>query len=311
MGRAEARPSEPGRTAVGNRRRIMADYFISVLLGIIEGLTEFLPISSTAHLRIAEALLQIDLHDGFWKMYTIVFQLGAILALPVYFRETIAKFLSSFPSGEQGDRTVLTHPLSLTLIAFVITAIPSWLLKKQIGQNLENLTVMAWAILIGGAIMWIVDTVFTRPRTAHMEAINLSQAAWIGAVQILSAVFPGTSRSMCTIAAAQVVGLSRSAALESAFFLSMPTIAVATGYDLLKTIAPRHHDTSDAAIAPLAMNVHGWVVLGIGFVVSFIVALRVVAWFMRWVRARGFAPFAIYRIVLGVALLVLVAIGLI
>jgi len=289
----------------------MNDYLISVLLGIIEGLTEFLPISSTAHLRIAEALLHLDLHDSFWKMYTIVIQLGAILALPVYFRGTIAKFLSSFPNGERQDRTVFTHPLSLTLIAFVITAIPAWLLKKQIGQNLESLTVMAWAILIGGVIMWIVDAVFPRPRTLHMEEMSVAQAVWIGAAQILSAVFPGTSRSMCTIAAGQTAGLSRSAALEFSFFLSMPTMAVATGYDLLKTIMPNRHDASAAAIAPLAMNAHGWIVLGIGFVVSFIVALGVVAWFMRWVRARGFAPFAIYRIVLGIALLVLIGRGLI
>jgi undecaprenyl-diphosphatase len=289
----------------------MNDYLISVLLGIVEGLTEFLPISSTAHLRIAEVLLRLDLHDSFWKMYTIVIQLGAILALPVYFRETIARFISSFPAGERGDRTVFTHPLSLTLIAFVITAIPAWLLTKQIGRNLESLTVMAWAILIGGVIMWIVDAICTRPRTAHMEEMSLPQAAWIGAVQILSAVFPGTSRSMCTIAAGQTGGLSRSAALEFSFFLSMPTMAVATGYDLLKTIAPHQHDASDAAIAPLAMNAHGWVVLGIGFAVSFVVALGVVAWFMRWVRARGFAPFAIYRIVLGITLLVLIARGLI
>jgi undecaprenyl-diphosphatase len=287
----------------------MIDCLISVLLGIVEGLTEFLPVSSTAHLRIVEALLQIPLDDSFWKMYTIVIQLGAILALPVYFRTAIAKFLSSFPSGERGDRTILTHPLSLTLIAFVITAIPSWLLKKQIGQNLENLTVMAWAILVGGVIMWIVDLVFTRPRTAQMEEMSLPQAVWVGAAQILSAVFPGTSRSMCTIAAAQAAGLSRSAALEFSFFLSMPTMAVATGYDLVKTIAPHYHDASDAAIAPLTMNTHNWVVLGIGLVVSFFVALAVVAWFMRWVRARGFAPFAIYRIVLGIALLVLIAGG--
>ncbi|MEY2490557.1 MAG: undecaprenyl-diphosphatase [Verrucomicrobiota bacterium] len=289
----------------------MNDYLISVLLGVIEGLTEFLPISSTAHLRIAEALLNLDLHDSFWKMYTIVIQLGAILALPVYFRGTIAKFLSTFPKGGRGDRTVFTHPLSLTLIAFVITALPSWLLKKQIGQNLESLTVMAWAILIGGVIMWIVDAIFTRPRTAHMEEMSLPQAVWIGAVQILSAVFPGTSRSMCTIAAGQTAGLSRSAALEFSFFLSMPTMVVATGYDLVKTIVPHRHDASDAGIAPLALNAHGWIVLVIGFVVSFVVALGVVAWFMRWVRARGFAPFALYRIVLGITLLVLIARGLI
>ena len=128
------------------------------------------------------------------------------------------KFLRTFPAGERSDRNFITHPLTLTMIAFVITAIPAWLLKKQIGQNLESLTVMAWAILIGGVIMWIVDAVFTKPRTAHMEEMSLPQAAWIGAVQILSAVFPGTSRSMCTIAAGQIAGLSRSAALEFSFF---------------------------------------------------------------------------------------------
>jgi undecaprenyl-diphosphatase len=244
-------------------------------------------------------------------MYTIVIQLGAILALPVYFARRIANFISTFPRGERGDRTLLTHPLSLTLIAFVITAGPAYLLKKQIGQNLENLSVMAWALLLGGVIMWIVDAICTRPRTAHMEEMNLAQAAWIGAVQILSAVFPGTSRSMCTIAAGQTVGLSRAAALEFSFFLSMPTMIVATGYDLIKTMAPNRNTASEGNLAPLAVDAHQWIVLALGFAVSFVVALAVVAWFVRWVRARGFAPFAIYRIIVGVALLVLIARGLI
>ena len=104
----------------------MYDYLLSVFLGIVEGLTEFLPVSSTAHLRICEAFLHIDLHDGFWKMYTIVIQLGAILALPVYFWHRIVKFVRTFPEGERGDRTIFTHPLSLTIIAFVVTAIPAW-----------------------------------------------------------------------------------------------------------------------------------------------------------------------------------------
>lgn len=287
----------------------MNDFLVSIVLGIVEGLTEFLPISSTAHLRIVEALFGFNLQDSFWKMYTIVIQLGAILALPVYFWGRILKFLGSFPRGERGDRTILTHPLSLTLIAFVVTAIPSWLLKKQIGQNLENLSVMAWALLLGGVVMWIVDVICTSARTTRMEEMSLPQAVWIGAVQILSAVFPGTSRSMSTIAAGQTAGLSRSAALEFSFFLSMPTMVVATGYDLLKTIRPHHSDAAEAGLTPLAMNSHNWIVLAIGFVVSFVVALGVVAWFMRWVRARGFAPFAIYRIVLGVVLLVLIARG--
>jgi undecaprenyl-diphosphatase len=286
----------------------MYDYLLSLFLGVVEGLTEFLPVSSTAHLRICEALLNVDLHDGFWKMYTIVIQLGAVLALPVYFWNRILKFLSTFPRGERGNRTILTHPLSLTLIAFVVTAIPAWALTKQIGKNLENLWVMALALLIGGIIMWIVDAVFTRPRTTHMEDMTLPQAIWIGAAQILSAIFPGTSRSMSTIAAGQVAGMSRPAALEFSFFLSMPTMAVATGYDFLKTVLPRHHE---ADIAPLTMNPHEWVVLAIGFVVSFFVALAVVAWFMNWVRARGFVPFAVYRIVLGIVLLLLLARGVI
>ncbi len=286
----------------------MYEYFLSIVLGIVEGLTEFLPVSSTAHLRICEALLRIDLHDGFWKMYTIVIQLGAILALPVYFRERILTFFRTFPRGEPGDRTIFTHPLSLTLIAFVVTAIPAWVLTKQIGKNLENLWVMAWALLIGGIIMWIVDVVFRRPRTTHMEEMTLPQAVWIGAAQILSAIFPGTSRSMSTIAAGQVAGMSRPAALEFSFFLSMPTMLVATGYDFAKTVMPHHHEPN---IAPLTMNGQEWVVLVIGFVVSFFVALGVVAWFMHWVRSRGFVPFALYRIVLGIGLLVLLIRGII
>jgi undecaprenyl-diphosphatase len=288
----------------------MNDFLLSFLLGIVEGLTEFLPISSTAHLRIVEALFGLNLQDSFWKMYTIVIQLGAILALPVYFWRRILTFLATFPQGERGDRNVLTHPLGLTLIAFVVTAVPAWLLKKQIGQNLENLSVMAWALLLGGVVMWIVDALCTRPRTNQMDEMNLPQAIWIGAVQILSAVFPGTSRSMSTIAAGQTAGLSRSAALEFSFFLSMPTMVVATGYDLLKTLRPHHDAATEAGLAPLTMDAHSWVVLAIGFAVSFFVALGVVAWFMRWVRARGFAPFALYRIIVGIALLVAIARGM-
>src|SRR5256714_6364296 len=164
----------------------MNDFLLSFLLGIVEGLTEFLPISSTAHLRIVEALFGLNLQDSFWKMYTVVIQLGSILALPVYFWNRILEFLATFPRGERGDRTILTHPLSLTMIAFVVTALPAWLLKKQIGQNLENLSVMAWALLLGGVIMWIGDAVCTPPRANNMEEMNFPQAIRIGAVPILS-----------------------------------------------------------------------------------------------------------------------------
>src|SRR5438874_1130556 len=279
----------------------MYDYLLSVFLGIVEGLTEFLPVSSTAHLRICEAFLHIDLHDGFWKMYTIVIQLGAILALPVYFCSRIVKFVRTFPKGERGNRTVFTHPLSLTLIAFVVTAIPAWALAKVIGKNMESLWVMALALLVGGIIMWIVDAVFTRPRTMHMEEMTLPQAVWIGAAQIFSAVFPGTSRSMSTIAAGQIAGMSRPAALEFSFLVSIPTMMAATAYDLLKSL--RHKPGAGGEIGVAPRNTEEWIVLLIGFVVSFIVAYVVVAWFMRWVRRRGFTLFAIYRILFGLAVL--------
>jgi undecaprenyl-diphosphatase len=290
------------------------DYLLSVMLGIIEGLTEFLPVSSTAHLRIAESLLHINLANGYWKMYTIVIQLGAILCLPIYFRVRIAKFLSTFPEGENGDRNALTHPLGLTLIAFVVTAIPAFLLTKVIGKHLESLHIMGMSLLIGGIIMWIVDAINARaeklgpdaPSRIHtwrMEAMSLGQAIWIGACQILSAVFPGTSRSMSTIAAGQIAGMSRASALEFSFFLSTPTMVFATSYDLLKSLRGKGANP----IGVSQIDAHGWIVLAIGFVVSFIVAYGAVAWFMAWVRKRGFAPFAIYRIILGTLVLIYAA----
>src|SRR4051812_29972454 len=152
------------------------DFLLSIILGIVEGVTEFLPISSTAHLRIVEALFKLPLSDPFWKMYTIVIQLGAILALPVFFWNRILKFLRTFPSGENGDRTVLTHPLSLTIVAFFFTAIPAFLLSKLIGKNLESLWIMAMALLIGGILMWIVDAVCRNARVLRMEDMSLWQA---------------------------------------------------------------------------------------------------------------------------------------
>ena len=285
----------------------MNAYFLSVLLGIVEGLTEFLPVSSTAHLRIAEALLHIDLTDAYWKMYTIVIQLGAILALCLLFMGRIIEFLRTFPNGENGSRNALNHPVSLTLIAFFFTAVPSLLLKKVISKNLESITTMALALLIGGVVMWIVDawTVRHEAGTIDVEEMSLWQAIWIGLCQTLSAVFPGTSRSMSTIAAGQIAGLTRATALEFSFLISIPTMIAATGYDLYKEVLHHDHSATAEVVAPLVMNSQRWIVLAIGFVISFIVALGVVEWFLQWVRKHGLVLFAVYRIVLAVLLLTL------
>lgn len=289
----------------------MNHYLLSAVLGIVEGLTEFLPVSSTAHLRIVEFLFHINRDDGYWKMYTIVIQLGAISCLPIYFRARIAKLLSTFPHGESGDRTVLTHPLGLTSTAFIVTAIPAFLLTKVIGKHLENPYIIGASLLVGGIVMWAVDAFNARAErngpnatgsrihTWKMEAMSLGQAVWIGACQILSAVFPGTSRSMSTIAAGQIAGMSRASALEFSFFLSIPTMVVATCYDLLKSLRGKGANP----IGVSHINSHDWLVLAIGFAVSFVVAYAAVAWFMAWVRKRGFTPFAVYRIVVGALVL--------
>lgn len=283
----------------------MKDYLLSAALGVIEGLTEFLPVSSTAHLRLAEALFHVDLADPYWKMYTVVIQLGAVLCLPVYFRARILKFLTQ----PRGDRPLTRHPLALVLLAFIVTAGPAFLLSKIIGKHLESLTIMGTALLVGGIVMAVVDLAWapwekagpqapgSPIRTWDMEQTTLAQAVWIGACQILSAVFPGTSRSMSTIAAGQIGRMSRAAALEFSFFLSIPTMFAATGYDLLKSVLGRN-----AAVPTI--GVHGWTVLAIGFVVSFIVAYGSVAALMAWVRTRGFLPFAVYRVLIGIVVLI-------
>src|ERR1035441_7722477 len=132
-------------------------YIQSIILGIVEGLTEFLPVSSTAHLRITEALMKIPLDDAYWKMYTIVIQLGAILALTLLFLGRISGFVRTFPRGENGDRTWLNHPISLTLVAFAFTSVPALLLHKWSEKNLGSLNAIALALLIGGIVMWIID----------------------------------------------------------------------------------------------------------------------------------------------------------
>ncbi len=282
-------------------------YIQSVLLGIVEGLTEFLPVSSTAHLRITEAMMRIPLDDAYWKMYTIVIQAGAILALVLLYMQRIISFVHSFPKGESGDRTVLNHPLSMTFFAFICTSVPALVLKKWSDKHLGSLTAIALALLIGGVAMWAIDSWAGRfePTTNHVEEMGLGQAIWIGLCQSLSAIFPGLSRSMSTIAAGQIVGMSRPSALEFSFLLSIPTMLAATGYDLIKEV---HGGKAAAATGEAAshviMNGERWGVLGIGFIVSFIVALGVVEWFLMWVRKHGFTVFAVYRIIIGIILLI-------
>jgi len=280
----------------------MNDYLLAAILGVVEGLTEFLPVSSTAHIRLAQALIKGEesLTDNYWKLFAVVIQLPAILAVVVYFRVRIIDFIKSFIA-----RPTWKHPIVLVMIAFVVTAVPAILGKKLIKHNLESLYVMGAALVIGGVVMWVVDSIYGRREkqglatTSTIEAIKPWQAAWIGLMQVLAALFPGASRSMCTIAAGQVAGLTRTSALEFSFFLSIPIMFAAFVKDMNDSLTP-----TDEAYIGNALTGSQLLQIGIGSVTSFVVALLVIAWFMGWVKKRGFVPFAIYRIIIGCVVLV-------
>ncbi len=213
----------------------MNDYLNAAIIGVVEGLTEFLPVSSTAHIRIAQKLLGVNLDDSYWKMFAIVIQLGAILSVVAYFRVRILEFVKSYPKGKSGDRSWWNHPLALVMISFVVTAIPCFLIDDQIGEKLESLNIMGWALIVGGIVMWVVDLTFSsKTTTQEMDRMTLTQALVIGFSQIFAAALPGTSRSMATIAGGQAVGLSRTAALEFSFFLSIPVMFAATSFKMLQ-----------------------------------------------------------------------------
>ncbi|MCL2645769.1 MAG: undecaprenyl-diphosphate phosphatase [Phycisphaerales bacterium] len=286
-------------------------YLISVLLGIIEGLTEFLPVSSTAHLRIVQDFLGLPMKNEYWKMYSVVIQLGAILSVLVLYGQRLLDDAKTFPwrgkkKSTTGKHALFTHPFTLIAIAFVTTAIPAYFLDKKIGETLENLYVIAGALILGGIVMWLVDALLTRPIINNVESMSPLHALWIGAVQILSAVFPGTSRSMSTIAAGQIAGMSRSAALDFSFLVSLPVMFAATAYKFLQSLKEYQHNPD---FIPANFNANPWLVLAIGFVVSFFVALIVNRWFIHWVRKHGFTAFAIYRLILGAILIVLLYLG--
>jgi undecaprenyl-diphosphatase len=168
-----------------------------VLLGVIEGLTEFLPVGSPVHLRIFEALARVSLSGGCWKMFSIVIQLGAILCLRVYFRAPIAEFAARLPCVGR-ERPRRDEPLVLVVVASGCTAVPSLLLIKVIGENLESTPVMGVTLIAGRVARWAVDALYAHDklprRGERIEGMHLGPAVWVGACQIFSAVFPGTAR---------------------------------------------------------------------------------------------------------------------
>jgi undecaprenyl-diphosphatase len=256
----------------------------AILLGIVEGLTEFIPVSSTGHLILASELFGYD--SGQWAKFNVIIQLGAILAVVVLYWRTFwdagIGVLTLKPAGLRFARNLL--------LAFLPSAIVGLLLKDQIDQMLGTPQVVGWAFIVGGiAILGIEKT--ARPgNSVPVSDLPMKQVIGIGLAQCL-AIVPGVSRSGATIMGALAMGVGRQTAAEFSFFLAVPTMLGATTLELIDPSTEVH-----AAIT----NV-GWGEIAIGFGVSFVVAMAVIKAFVAYVGRHGFAPFAWYRIVAGVA----------
>lgn len=254
----------------------------AVILGIVEGLTEFLPVSSTGHLILATEMLGYDAEK--WAVFNIAIQPGAILAVVVlYWRVFWDAFIGLFRWDPQA--VAFTRNL---LVAFFPAVILGLAFGDQIETLLENAQVVGWALLVGGVAILLVERLAKLAESGGVANMTLRQSVMVGLVQCLAMV-PGVSRSGATILGAMAFGVDRKTAAEFSFFLALPTLTGATVLQLAK-----HSDQIDSAQYGL---------IGIGFVVSFVVALAVIKGFVAYVSRRGFAPFAWYRIVVGIAAL--------
>lgn len=253
----------------------------AIILGIVEGLTEFLPVSSTGHLILATEMLGYDAEK--WSVFNIAIQPGAILAVVVLYWRT---FWDAFIGLFKLDPKAIAFTRNL-LVAFFPAVILGLAFGDQIELLLENAGVVAWALLIGGVAILVVEKL-AKPRedAGGVAEMSLKQSVMVGLVQCL-AMIPGVSRSGATILGAMAFGVDRRTAAEFSFFLALPTLTGATVLQLAK-----HSDQIDSAQYGL---------IGIGFVVSFVVALAVIKGFVAYVSRHGFAPFGWYRIVIGIA----------
>lgn len=254
----------------------------AILLGIVEGLTEFLPVSSTGHLVLATELFGYDLNN--WEVFNVVIQLPAILAVVVVYWRTFADVAGGALRRERDSLLFLRN----VAVAFVPSAILGVLLKKKIDGMLENPTIVAIALIVGGVAIILIER-FERQRAYEpVSAITLRKSFLIGLMQCI-AMIPGVSRSGATIMGALAMGENRKTAAEFSFFLAVPTMFGATA----KQLWDHRHELA-AQSGPV-----GWPQIAIGSVVSFVVALVVIRLFLSYVSQRGFLPFAIYRIIAG------------
>ncbi|GHV41321.1 undecaprenyl-diphosphatase [Bacteroidia bacterium] len=273
----------------------------AIIIAIVEGLTEFLPVSSTGHMIITQSLLGIESNE-FIKAFTVIIQFGAILSVIVLYWNRFFRFKNDKPRQEHDSfLKFILYKYEFywkLLIGFIPAAILGLLFSDKIDELLESVTVVAVMLVIGGILMLFVDKMFNHPVEGEQE-ITYKNAFIIGFYQCI-AMIPGVSRSMATIVGGMTRGLSRKNAAEFSFFLAVPTMAAATGYKLLKLI------TSDTGLELLKDNVG---VLIIGNIVAFVVALLAIKFFIGFVTKYGFKLFGWYRIIVGGIILILMLTG--
>jgi undecaprenyl-diphosphatase len=266
----------------------------SLVMGIVEGVTEFLPISSTGHLIIAGNLLQFPQSIGSQEVantFEIFIQLGAILAVVVYFIRDLIALLRRALRPASGDRSAQRLLIALA-IAFVPAGLVGFFLNKYIDEYLFSPFTVGIAMVVGGILILIVEAwLRNRAQPVHaIEEVDYKRGLGVGIAQIVS-LFPGMSRSAATIVGGLLVGMDRPTALRFSFYLSIPTMIIATLYSLYKSL-----DTIHGNVIPA---------FAVGLVVSFVVALAVIRWFLGYVARHDFRPFAWYRLAVGALLIAL------
>ena len=263
----------------------MDNTLTAILLGILEGLTEFLPVSSTGHLILAQSIFGYDLAQ--WSQFNIVIQLGAILAVVVtYWR----LFLDMGVGFVRREPTALRFVRNI-LLGFLPAAVIGLFAKDAINAMLENPLVVAIALVVGGVVILVLERTIPAREDTGVAGMSWRTAIAVGFMQCL-AMIPGTSRSGATIMGALAMGVGRKTAAEFSFFLAVPTMLGAATVKILDDPALM---AGQAAI--------GWTEIALGFVAAFLTALAVIRLFVAYVSRRGFAPFAWYRIVVGTAAL--------
>lgn len=273
--------------------------FESIIIAIVEGLTEFLPVSSTGHMIITQGLLGVE-SDAFVKAFTVIIQFGAILSVVVLYWKRFFR-LNTEPAPEgAGALKRLIHKFDFywkLLVAFIPAAVIGLLFSDKIDEMLESVTVVAVMLVVGGVFMLFCDKIFNRG--SDETKLTGRRALYIGLFQCI-AMIPGVSRSMATIVGGMAQKLTRKAAAEFSFFLAVPTMCAASGYKMLKLLL------SDEGLQLLTDNLG---VLIIGNIVAFVVALLAMKWFVAFLTKYGFKVFGIYRIIAGGLILVLMACG--